>query len=92
MTTVEIRSLRQLAKVLGVSQPFLSQVRSGKRPLPESMGKQVSALGAYHLLMGDKQIDAGINIDLSHGQGMQVVGRQGLEPWTLGLKVRCSAN
>ena len=55
MTTVEIRSLRQLAKVLGVSQPLLSQVRAGKRPLPESMGKQVSALGAYHLLMGDKQ-------------------------------------
>ncbi len=55
MTTVEISSLRRLAKVLGVSQPFLSQVRAGKRPLPESMGERVSALGAYHLLMGDKQ-------------------------------------
>ena len=75
--TVEIRSLRQLAKVLGVSQPFLSQVRVGKRPMPESM---------------DKQIANDSNIDLSHGQGMQVVGRQGLEPWTPGLKVRCSAN
>ena len=90
--TMEIRSLRQLAKVLGVSQPFLSQVRVGKRPIPESMDKQVSALGAYHLLMGDKQIVNDSNVDLSHGQGMQVVGRQGLEPWTPGLKVRCSAN
>jgi hypothetical protein len=89
---VEIRSLRQLAKVLGVSQPFLSQVRAGKRPLPESMGERVSALGAYHLLMGDKQIDENVITDLSHGYGSNVVGRQGLEPWTPGLKVRCSAN
>ena len=55
MTTVEINSLRQLAKVLGVSQPFLSQVRAGKRPLPEALGERVAVLGAYHLLMGDKQ-------------------------------------
>ena len=30
-------SLRHLAKVLGVSQPFLSQIRSGKRPMPDKL-------------------------------------------------------
>ena len=48
-------SLRKLATVLGVSQPFLSQIRAGKRPLPEALKRKVEALGAYHLLIGDKQ-------------------------------------
>ena len=42
--------------MLGVSQPFLSQIRSGKRPLPEALKEKVEALGAYHLLITDKQI------------------------------------
>ena len=49
-------SLRQLAKGLGVSQPFLSQIRSEKRPMPSALKERVKALGAYHLLIGDKQI------------------------------------
>jgi len=48
-------SLRKLATVLGVSQPFLSQIRTGKRPLPEALRRKVEALGAYHLLNSDKQ-------------------------------------
>ena len=48
-------SLRKIATILGVSQPFLSQIRSGRRPLPESLKTKVEALGAYHLLIGDKQ-------------------------------------
>ncbi len=47
-------SLRQLAKGLGVSQPFLSQIRAGKRPMPSALKERVEALGAYHLLIGDK--------------------------------------
>ena len=50
-------SLRKLATVLGVSQPFLSQIRTGKRPLPETLKRKVEALGAYHLLVSDKQSD-----------------------------------
>tara|TARA_B100000959_G_scaffold246693_1_gene272429 strand:- start:206 stop:556 length:351 start_codon:yes stop_codon:yes gene_type:complete len=50
-------SLRKLATVLGVSQPFLSQIRTGKRPLPEALRRKVEALGAYHLLISDKQSD-----------------------------------
>ncbi len=53
-------SLRKLATILGVSQPFLSQIRAGKRPLPAVLKTKVQALGAYHLLIGDKQ--AGIKI------------------------------
>ncbi len=47
-------SLRQLAKGLGVSQPFLSQIRTGKRPMPRALKERVEALGAYHLLITDK--------------------------------------
>ena len=51
-------SLRKLATVLGVSQPFLSQIRAGKRPLPEALKRKVEALGAYHLLIGDKHLES----------------------------------
>ena len=44
-------SLRRLATVLGVSQPFLSQIRAGKRPLPDSLRVRVEALGAYQSLL-----------------------------------------
>ena len=51
-------SLRPLVKGLGVSQPFLSQIRAGKRPIPRALKERVEALGAYHLLIGDKQIES----------------------------------
>ena len=53
--TDKAMSLRQLAKELGVSQPFLSQIRAGKRPLPEHLRESLEAMGAYHLLISDKQ-------------------------------------
>ena len=56
MNTNEL-SIRKLATILGVSQPFLSQIRAGKRPLPADLKTKIEALGAYHLLIGDKQID-----------------------------------
>ena len=43
-------SLRQVAKVLGVSHSFLSQVRNGKRPMPDGLKERLETLGAYHLL------------------------------------------
>ena len=48
-------SLRKLATTLGVSQPFLSQIRGGKRPMPKALKLKAEALGAYHLLIADKQ-------------------------------------
>ena len=47
-------SLRKLATILGVSQPFLSQIRAGKRPLSDALKTKVDAIGAYHVLIGDK--------------------------------------
>ena len=47
-------SLRKMATILGVSQPFLSQIRAGKRPMPEALRTKVEARGAYHLLITDK--------------------------------------
>ena len=51
MSAVSNISLRQLAKILGVSQPFSSQIRARKRPLPEALGTRLEALGAYYLLI-----------------------------------------
>ena len=48
-------SLRQLAKELGVSHSFLSQIRNGKRPMPDPLKEKVEALDAYHLLTTGKQ-------------------------------------
>ena len=48
-------SMRQLAKILGVSHSFLSQVRNGKRPLPEHLRKRTEALGAHHSLTASNQ-------------------------------------
>ena len=50
-------SLRKMATILGVSQPFLSQIRAGKRPMPDALRTKVEALGAYHLLITDKHFD-----------------------------------
>ena len=47
--------LRKLATVLGVGRPFLSQIRAGKQPIPETPEK-VEALDAYQLLITDKQL------------------------------------
>ena len=92
-------SLRKLATVLGVSQPFLSQIRAGKRPLPEALKKKVEALGAYHLLItpvpisGDKQtVGGGLGGVLNLARRARLVTRLGVEPRTYGLRVRCSAN
>jgi len=41
-------SLSMLATILSDSQPFLSQIRAGKRPLPDALKMKVDALGAYH--------------------------------------------
>ena len=46
-------SLRKLATVLGVSQLFLSQTRTGNRPVPGALRRKVEALGAYYLLISD---------------------------------------
>jgi transcriptional regulator with XRE-family HTH domain len=56
MMNTENLSLRKLATILGVSQPFLSQIRAGKRPLPADLKTKIDALGAYQLLIGDKQL------------------------------------
>jgi len=49
-------SMRQLAKELGVSQSFLSQIKVGKCPMPDSLREKVEALGACHLLITDNQV------------------------------------
>ena len=87
-------SLRKLATILGVSQPFLSQVRTGKRPLPDGLKRKVEALGAYHLLITDKHSTSPTG---DEGAGhLNVLGTKtavevrGIEPLTPCLQSRCS--
>ena len=90
-------SLRKLATVLGVSQPFLSQIRAGKRPLPEALRRKVEALDAYHLLIGDKHISgypgdegAGHTEKVASSGTERVVEVRGIEPLTPCVQSRCS--
>ena len=39
------KSLRQLARELGVSASYLSQVKNGKRPLSQKLNDSLNALG-----------------------------------------------
>ena len=69
-------SLRRLATILGVSQPFLSQIRAGKRPLPEALKKRVTALGAYHLLINSASMGACSDTNNAFLPGLGPGGRQ----------------
>jgi hypothetical protein len=69
--------LSKLATILGVSQPFLSQIRAGKRPLPDALKMKVEALGAYHVLITHKHV----GVETGGGAAAQVnpVGTNTLE-------------
>ena len=75
-------SLRTLATVLGVSHAFLSQIRTGKRPLPETLKAKIKALGAYHMLTAGKQAIGAVRMERETG----------LEPATFCLGSRRSTN
>ena len=87
-------SLRQIAKILGTSHANLSRMISGKR----KWNPQLKA--RYDALVGTTLVPVGGNGGTSqydyqsqntHSQSRSVmVSRVGLEPTTLGLKVRCS--
>ena len=82
-------SLRKLATILGVSQPFLSQIRAGKRPLPDALKRKVEALGAYHLLItgGRGDITPG---DAGAGPGVVVGTNQVVGVGRIELPTSCS--
>ena len=43
-------SLRKAAGILGISHAYLSQIKNGRRPLPDALKGRIESLGAYHLL------------------------------------------
>ena len=75
-------SLRKIAKILGISPTYLSLLLNRKRPwrgnLKERYEELINANG------GQSEIEEGRNLN---SIPEMVVGRQGFEPWTLGLKV-----
>ena len=79
-------SLRKIAKELGVSHSYLSQIRTGKRPLPERLREKLKAIGAYHLLTSGKQTENASQ----PVNGETLVELRGFEPLTPCLQSRCS--
>ena len=51
-------SLRKLAKRLGVSQPFLSQIKQGHRPLPEHLKTKLNALDCLSLVVPQAHVNS----------------------------------
>ena len=81
-------SMRTAAKILGVSHAYLSQIKNGKRPLPEAMKERLGALGAYHLLttsggrsgtIGSWRLLSG-GLQPGHEAPAEMVGVPGFEP------------
>ena len=69
-------SLRQMGKILGVSHVFLSQIKNGKRPMPDTLRERVEALGAYHLLTTETPNTAFSDTNQRVAPGLGPGGRQ----------------
>ena len=86
-------SLRSVAKELRITPAYLSMMVNGKRPWRTDLYQRYSYLvntsvnTVNDLRRADKGVSSQVKADNEHN----VVGRQGFEPWTRGLKVRCSA-
>ena len=82
-------SLRKIAKILGISPTYLSLLLNGKRPWRGNVKERYEELVNTFVNTngGQSEIEDERN---SHSIPKMMVGRQGFEPWTLGLKVRCS--
>ena len=86
-------SLRQQAKILGISVTYLSLMKNGKRPWrPEIKARYDQLVNS----LPESVYNNGSNGSARTAPTMQsqsrnvMVSRVGLEPTTLGLKVRCS--
>ena len=79
-------SLRKIAKILGISPTYLSLLLNGKRPWRGNLKERYEELVNTFVNTngGQSEIEDERN---SHSIPKMMVGRQGFEPWTLGLKV-----
>ena len=85
-------SLRQIAKILGVSHTLLSLMKNGKREwrpdLKERYEQLVTSLPESGYTNGSNGSEGTVP-DMHLQAQNAMVSRVGLEPTTLGLKVRC---
>ena len=82
-------SLRKQAIILGITPSYLSMLVNGKRKWPDALRHRYYELVNTPNGSVNKQGSSGF---LTQKLSVAVVGRQGFEPWTPGLKVRSSAN
>ena len=82
-------SLRKQAIILGITPSYLSMLVNGKRKWPDALRHRYEELVNTPNGSVNKQGSSGF---LPAKLSEAMVGRQGFEPWTPGLKVRSSAN
>ena len=82
-------SLRQTARILGISPAYLSLLLNGKRPWRGNLKERYAELVNTFVNTNGGQSEIEEERNLNSIPKM-MVSRQGFEPWTLGLKVRCS--
>jgi transcriptional regulator with XRE-family HTH domain len=76
------KSLRQIARELGVSVSYLSQVIHGKRPASPKVAEVLSSL---HLGVKQSKI-AGLYSKTAKSESILMVGGNGLEPMTSAMR------
>ena len=81
-------SLRKQAIILGITPSYLSMLVNGKRKWPDVLRHRYEELVNTPNQSVNKQGSSGL---LPAKLSENMVGRQGFEPWTPGLKVRSSA-
>ena len=82
-------SLRKIAKILGISPTYLSLLLNGKRPWRGNLKERYKELVNIFVNTNGGQSEIEEERNLNSIPKM-MVSRQGFEPWTLGLKVRCA--
>ena len=81
--------LRKQATILGIAPSYLSMLVNGKRKWPDALRHRYEELVNTPNGSVNKQGSSGF---LPAKLSENMVGRQGFEPWTPGLKVRSSAS
>ena len=86
-------SLRKQAIILGITPSYLSMLVNGKRKWPDALRHRYEELVNTSVNTQAESVNKqGSSGFLPAKLSENMVGRQGFEPWTPGLKVRSSAN
>ena len=75
---MERRSMRAIARELGVSASYLSQVKNGKRPTSDRIAKALGSISVKQSVKQNSTQNGRINTDITHGGVLELADRQDL--------------